>query len=103
MAEPETVEELTIAREGDERMAPRQELRKKVITSGAWATLVYQYKELKRSKKGDEWSEPRIALVRYRKLKGSYKFQKEFAITNMEHAQILQETLSEWLAAPAEA
>ena len=95
---PTTVEELTIAREGDDRMAPREQLHKKVLTKGAWSTVVYMYKELKRLKKGDVWSDPKLALVRYRKLKGSYKFQKEFSISNLDHAREMVEVLTEWLA-----
>lgn len=98
MEQPQSVEELTIAREGDERMAPRRELKKKVLTGGSWATVMYMFEELKRAKSGDEWSEPRLALVRYRKLKGAYKFQKEFAFTNMEHVKEMNATLTAWLA-----
>ena len=94
---PTTVEELTINREGDERMAPRRELRKKVLTSGAWSTVLYSYIELKRSKKGEEWSGAKVSLVRYRKLKGAYKFQKEFAISNLDHVRMLHEAMGEWL------
>ena len=94
---PETVEDLTITREGDDRMAPRKQLKKHVITSGAWATLIYKFEELKRSKKGDTWGE-KYSLVRYRKLKGSYRFQKEFTISNTEHVRVLRDTFTEWLA-----
>ncbi len=95
---PQTVEDLTIAREGDDRMAPRRELNKKVLTKGAWATVVYKYEELIRNKKGENWSNPRIALVRYRKLKGSFRYQKEFAISNLDHARELHATLGPWLS-----
>lgn len=95
-ATPTTVEELTIARDGDDRFAPRRELKKKVLSEGAWPTVVYEFEELKRSKKGDSWSDPKLALVRYRKLKGSLKFQKEFAL-NKEIGANLAETLTEWL------
>lgn len=94
---PTTVEDLTISREGDERMAPRRQLQKKVLTSGAWSTVLYSFIELKRSKKGEEWSGPKVSLVRYRKLKGAYKFQKEFALSNLDHVRELHKELGEWL------
>jgi hypothetical protein len=105
--QPATVEELTITREGDDRMAPRKELRKQVVTSGAWATVIYKFQELKKSKKGEEWVE-KFSLVRYRKLKGSYRFQKEFAISNADHVKVIRDTFDTWLKeaeadAPAEA
>jgi len=96
MENPETVEELTIAREGDERMAPRRELRKEVLATGSWVTVLYIYEELARKKAGDEWSKPKLALVRYRKLKGAYKFQKEFSISSLEQGEALRETLNKW-------
>ncbi|RMG08655.1 MAG: hypothetical protein D6731_21395 [Planctomycetota bacterium] len=100
-AQPATVEDLTISREGDDRMAPRRELRKKVVTSGSWATVLYEYDELKRSKKGEEWVR-KYSLVRYRKLKGSYRFQKEFALSSRDHVAIVRDTFAEWLAADGE-
>jgi len=97
--EPTTVEELTIAREGDERMAPRRELKKEVLTSGAWSTVLYMYSELKRATKTkpEEWSGPKISLVRYRKMKGVFKFKKEFAISNLDHARHMVDVVSKWL------
>ena len=94
---PETVEDLTITREGDDRMAPRKQLKKQVVTSGAWATVIYKFEELKKSKKGETWGE-KYSLVRYRKLKGSYRFQKEFTISNSDHVRVLRDTFTEWLA-----
>jgi hypothetical protein len=99
--QPETVEELTITREGDDRMAPRKQLEKKVITSGAWATVAYKFEELKRNKSGETWVE-KFSLVRYRKLKGSYRFQKEFAISSEDHIRMLRDTFTEWLGEAAE-
>ena len=94
---PETVEDLTITRSGDERMADRNELEKKVVTSGAWATVIYKFQEKKVTKKdGETWVE-KYSLVRYRKLKGAYKFQKEFAISNSEHVKVIRDTFTEWL------
>ena len=44
------VDALTIAREGDDRMAPRRELHQHALTRGAWATVVYAAEELNRPK-----------------------------------------------------
>jgi len=96
-AAPTTIDELTIARDGDDRFAPRRELKKQVLSEGAWPTVLYEFEELKRTKKGESWGEPKLALVRYRKLKGSLKFQKEFAL-NKEIAAVLGQALREWLA-----
>lgn len=94
--EPATVEDLTITREGDDRMAPRKQLKKAVITKGAWSTVAYKFEELKKSKKGEEWV-TKFSLVRYRKLKGVFRFQKEFAISNAEHVQLIRDAFDEWL------
>ncbi len=99
MAEPTTAEELTIAREGDERMAPRRELKKEILTTGAWSTVLYMYTELKRATKTkpEEWSAPKVSLVRYRKMKGVFKFKKEFAISNLDHARQMVDVVGKWL------
>ncbi len=93
----ESVEDLTITREGDDRMAPRKQLKKQVITKGAWATVAYKFEELKTTKAGDEWVE-KYSLVRYRKLKGVFQFKKEFAFSKPEHIRSIRDAFSEWLA-----
>ena len=97
-----SVDELTITREGDDRFPAREELKKEVLTTGAWSTVVYMYKEMKRTKAGESWSDPKLALVRYRKLKGALRPQKEFAISNLEHAKKLREVLGQWLEGEGE-
>ena len=94
--EPATVEELTITREESDRFAPRKELKKAVITKGAWSTVAYKFEELKKSKKGEEWV-VKYSLVRYRKLKGVFRFQKEFAISNADHVKLIRDAFSEFL------
>ena len=94
--QPETVEDLTVTREGDDRLAPRKELKKQVITKGSWATVMYLFEELQKKKDSETWVK-KFSFVRYRKMKGTFRFQKEFAISKKEHAQDISDTLVEWL------
>jgi hypothetical protein len=96
-AGPDPVEELTITREGDDRMAPRRQLKKQVISTGAWALVAYKFEELKVTKAGEEWI-VKYSLVRYRKLKGVFNFKKEFAFSKPEYIRGIADAFSEWLA-----
>jgi len=94
--QPETVEDLTATREGDDRLAARKELKKQIVTKGSWATVMYLFEELTKKKDEEIWVK-KFSFVRYRKMKGTFRFQKEFAVSKKDHAQIIADTMVEWL------
>ncbi len=49
-----------------------------------------------RSVTSEVWSPPKLALVRYRKVKGAYRFQKEFSISKRDQALTLHDAIGEW-------
>ncbi len=71
-----------------------KELDREVLSKGAWATVMYLYQE--RSRSGGDWSEPKVRIQRYRKLKGSYRPQTRFNISSERQARKIVDTLTRW-------
>lgn len=94
-----TIEELSIAYE-EEGIEVIQELDKAVLTKGTWATLVFRYRQWEPAK--EAYSEDKYTIRRYRKLKGEYKQQSKFNISNPEQARKLIAILQEWIEASPE-
>ena len=66
----ETVDELTVEyMEGDEMTV--KELDKIVLTKGAWATLMFRYKDLDR--KSGDFGPDKYTIRRYQKRNGEYR------------------------------
>ena len=72
-----TVEELSIEYEEDGQELVKQ-LDKKVLTKGAWATLIYRYQEWDAKK--EEFSKDRYTIRRYQKRNGEYMQKSKFNI-----------------------
>lgn len=93
-----TVEELTVSYE-DEGIETIKELDKKVLTKGAWATVIYRYQEWNRTK--EEYSEDKFTIRRYQKRDGEYQQKSKFNISSVKQAQEIIEALQEWTKADA--
>lgn len=89
----ETVDELTYDYE-DEGKLTRRQLDKKILTKGAWSTIMFKFEELDR--KTDEWRPPKAAIVRYKKFNGQYRKQSNFNISSPKQAMAIMEVLAEW-------
>ena len=88
-----TVDELTISYE-DGDIETVKELDKKVLTKGAWATVVYCYQDWSRSK--EEYSAEKYTIRRYQKRDGEYKPKSKFNISSAKQAKELIAILEEW-------
>jgi hypothetical protein len=89
----ESVEELTIEREEEGRLLTKQ-LQKHILSRGAWATVLYLCQDIE--KDSEEYKPPYAKLVRYRKLRGSYKVQGKFNISSGKQALAIVGILQEW-------
>ncbi len=87
------VEELTIRYEED-GIEIVKELDKKILSKGAWSTVVFRYQEWSRAK--NEYGEEKYSVRRYRKMDGEYKPQSKFNISGKKQALQLIEILSNW-------
>ncbi len=94
MTNPTTIEELTIERQTDEGEPMTRELAKEVLTRGAWTTIVYKYQDW--DSKKEDWGDEKVRIERYRKLKGVYRSQSRFNISNAKQARKIINILSDW-------
>jgi hypothetical protein len=89
----ETLEELTYDYE-DEGTLVRKELDRAVLTKGGWATVMFLFQELDRAK--GKFRPPKMAIVRFKKSKGSYRKQSSFNISNEKQARQITEVFERW-------
>ncbi|MDJ0835073.1 MAG: hypothetical protein QNK37_01070 [Acidobacteriota bacterium] len=86
-----TVDDLTCEWEEDGQLTVEQ-LDKYVLTKGAWATIMYKYRE----RKGEGWTDPKVRVQRYRKQKGRYSSQSKFNISSAKQARQIVQQLQQW-------
>jgi hypothetical protein len=91
----ETVEELTVSYQ-DDGVETLKELDKKILTKGAWATVIYRYQEWNRTK--EQYGEDKYTIRRYQKRDGAYQQKSKFNISSAKQAKEIIEALQEWTA-----
>ena len=95
----ETLEELTYDYE-DEGTLVRKQIDKTVLTKGSWATVMFLFQELDRAK--GKFRPPKMAIVRFKKSKGTYRKQSSFNISNEKQARQIVEVFENWYPKIAE-
>jgi hypothetical protein len=90
----ETVDELTVTYE-DEGVETVKELDKKVLTKGAWATLMFRYQEWNKAK--GEYGADKYTIRRYQKRNGEYQLKSKFNISSVDQAKSIIAALEEWI------
>ena len=96
---PESLDELTYDYE-DEGVLVRKQIDRAVLTKGSWATVMFLFQELDRAKA--KFRPPKMAIVRFKKSKGSYRKQSSFNISNEKQARQITEVLEGWYPKIAE-
>ncbi len=91
----ETVEELTVSYQ-DDGVETLKQLDKKILTKGAWATVIYRYQEWNRAK--EQYGEDKYTIRRYQKRDGAYQQKSKFNISSAKQAKEIIEALQEWTA-----
>ena len=89
----ETLEDLTYDYE-DEGVLVRKQLDRAILTKGTWATVMFLFQELDRAK--NKFRPPKMAIVRFKKAKGSYRKQSSFNISNEKQARQVTEVFERW-------
>jgi hypothetical protein len=92
----ENVDDLTVSYTED-GVETVKELDKKILTKGAWATVIYRYQDWNRAK--GEYGEDKYTIRRYRKRNGEYQQQSKFNISSKDQAQSIIEALQGWMDA----
>ena len=90
----ETVDELTVTYE-DGDIETVKELDKKVLTKGAWATVMYRYQDWNRAK--EEYGPDKYTIRRYQKRNGEYQQKSKFNISSKDQAKSIIAALEEWI------
>jgi len=90
----EKVEELTVSysKGGIDII---QELDKVILSRGAWATVLFRYREWDRSK--EDYGSEKYSIRRYQKRGGELRQQSKFNISSKAQAQALIGALQKWL------
>ncbi len=89
-----TVEELTVTYTED-GIDTIKELDKKVLTKGAWSTIIYRYQDWNRSK--EEYGADKYTIRRYQKRNGEYQQKSKFNISSKDQAEKIIEALQDWI------
>src|SRR5262249_37227987 len=89
----ETIDEVSYNYE-DEGKLVRRELKKEILTKGAWATVMFLFQELDR--KTEKWGAPKVSIVRFKKSNGVYRKQSSFNISSEKQARQMVEVIEKW-------
>lgn len=87
-----SVEDLSCEWEQDGELIVEQ-LDKNVLTKGAWATIMFLYRERKPDK---SWGAPKVRVQRYKKAHGRYMSQSKFNISSGKQARKIMDQLAQW-------
>ena len=75
------IDELTVQYEED-GLVTVKELDKKVLTKGAWSTIIYRYQDWDRRK--EEYGKDKYTIRRYQKRSGEYQQKSKFNISSQD-------------------
>lgn len=95
LAMPSDVNDLTVNYEEDGVLLVK-ELDKKILTKGAWSTVIFRYQDWDKAK-GD-YGPDRFTIRRYQKRGGEYVQKSKFNISSKDQAQSLIGALQDWIA-----
>ena len=72
-----------------------KELDKKILSKGAWTTILFRYQDWVPSK--EEYSKDKYSIRCYQKRNGEYQQKSKFNISSPDQAQQLIEALQGWI------
>lgn len=91
-----TIDDLTVNYTDEESgQQTVKELDKKVLSKGAWTTIMFLYQEWDR--KNEKWSAPKARIDRFQKRNGTYISQSKFKFTSAKQAQQIVDVFTEWM------
>ncbi len=89
------IDELTVQYEED-GLVTVKELDKKVLTKGAWSTIIYRFQDWDRRK--EAYGADKYTIRRYQKRNGQYMQKSKFNISSKDQARSIIDALEEWTA-----
>ena len=90
----DSIDEITVSytEEGVETV---KELDKKILTRGAWTTIIFKYQDWNRAK--ETYNPLKYTIRRYQKRNDSYWQKSKFNISSVDQAQQIISALQNWL------
>jgi hypothetical protein len=88
------VNELSVNYEEDGVLVVK-ELDKKILTKGAWSTVIFRYQDWEKAK--NNYGPDRYTIRRYQKRNGEYVQKSKFNISSRDQAKSLIEALQGWI------
>lgn len=89
-----SIDEITIDYTEEDQLVVK-ELDKKILTKGAWTTILFRYQEW--DKRKNDYGAEKYSIRRYQKRNDEYKQKSKFNISSKDQAQKIIEALSEWI------
>lgn len=72
-----------------------KELDKRILSKGAWTTILFRYQDWVPSK--EEYSADKYTIRRYQKRNGQYQQKSKFNISSKAQAQQIIDALTDWM------
>jgi len=91
----ETIDEISIEWKDDNGQHLIKQVKKEVLTSGAWSTIMFMYQDL--DKKTGQFGPMKIRVARYQKRGGKFIAQSKFNISSAKQAKRIIEIIQGWL------
>ena len=91
----ETIDEISIEWKDENGQHLTKQVKKEVLTSGAWSTIMFMYQDL--DKKTGQFGPRKIRIVRYQKRGGKFIAQSKFNISSAKQAKRIIEIIQGWL------
>lgn len=88
------IDDLTVQYEED-GLVTVKELDKKVLSKGAWSTIIYRYQDWDRRK--EDYGPDKYTIRRYQKRNGQYMQKSKFNISSRDQARAIIDALEEWI------
>lgn len=88
------IDELTVQYEED-GLVTVKELDKRVLSKGAWSTIIFRYQDWDRRK--EVYGPDKYSIRRYQKRNGQYMQKSKFNISSRDQARAIIEALEDWM------
>ena len=90
-----TIDEISIDYTDENGQQIIRQIDKKVLSKGAWTTIMFLFSEWDRRK--NQWGAPKARIDRFQKKNGEYRSQSKFKFTSAKQARQIIDVLQEWL------
>ncbi len=91
----ETIDEITVDWKDENGQYLAKQVKKEVLTSGAWSTIMFMYQDL--DKKTGQFGPKKIRVARYQKRGGKFIPQSKFNVSSAKQAKRIIEIIENWL------